>query len=162
MAVGTGRPRLLLPGLLPADLSRERYRVRPGGVTVLALSAGDRLTVTDLDGGQRAEITAVSPEGGADPGALGFHADAPATVLGSLVRSEADGARDVIQALAATGLDPSAVTAGLLFGEWSAPGSSQSFLAQREVVCAVAAPTGSPVVEGGVPPSDLVVEVRRA
>jgi aminomethyltransferase len=47
-----------------------------------------------------------------------------------------------------------------LFGEWSPPGSSQSFLAERPVTVSVAAPGGR-IVDGAPPPSDLLVEVRR-
>ena len=47
-----------------------------------------------------------------------------------------------------------------LFGEWSPPGASQSFLAERPVTVVVAAPGGR-IVDGAPPPSDLLVEVRR-
>ena len=47
-----------------------------------------------------------------------------------------------------------------LFGEWSAPGSSQAFRAERAVTVVVAAPGGR-IVDGAPPPSELLVEVRR-
>ncbi len=47
------RPRLLVPGLVPYDPTRETYRVSPGANTVVALEAGDRLTVRDVQGAQR-------------------------------------------------------------------------------------------------------------
>jgi glycine cleavage system T protein (aminomethyltransferase) len=160
MAVDAGRPRLLLPGLRPPDPYFERYRVRPGGATVLALQPDDRITVIDTDGSQTAELTAISPDGHDDAGAIGAQADAPASVLRSLATSAARGAQEVIRDLAARGLDPSGARAALLFGEWSPPGSSQSFVAERPVVLVVAAPGGR-VVDGAPPPSDVVVEVRR-
>jgi aminomethyltransferase len=49
----TARPRLLVPGLLPADPARETYRVRPGGTTTVVLQPGDRLIVRDVQGAQR-------------------------------------------------------------------------------------------------------------
>src|SRR5262249_22820999 len=51
--VPAGRPRLLLPGLLPADPRLERYRVHPGAVTAVELDAGDEITVIDAEGRQR-------------------------------------------------------------------------------------------------------------
>jgi aminomethyltransferase len=159
MAISTDRPRLLLPGLLPPDPSRERYWVRPGGATVISLEPDDRLTVIDPDGGQTAEVTVLSPDGRNDPGAIGATADAPPTVLRS---HSATGGEDMIAALAARGLDPTQAAAARLFGEWSAPGSSESFVAARSVVVIVGAPGGPPVVEGGTPSSDLIVEVRRS
>ena len=51
------RPRLLVPGLVPRDPGRERHRVRRGSATAILLEPDDRLTIRDLDGGQRAELT---------------------------------------------------------------------------------------------------------
>jgi glycine cleavage system T protein (aminomethyltransferase) len=42
------RPRLVLPGLLPADPALEHYRVHPGAVTAVELEPGDVLTVVDV------------------------------------------------------------------------------------------------------------------
>ena len=82
-------------------------------------------------------------------------------MLRSLIGSGADGAGDVIDALAGHGLDPTETTAVRLFGEWSPAGSAHSFTAERPVVVVIAAPEGASVLEGGVPASDLDVEVRR-
>jgi aminomethyltransferase len=49
-----------------------------------------------------------------------------------------------------------------LFGPESSRGAEESFAADRAAVVAVTAPAGDPVVEGGVPASDLQLEVRRA
>ena len=49
-----------------------------------------------------------------------------------------------------------------LFGPTSPPGTEETFRASRAVAVAVAAPPGDPVVEGGVPASDLQLEIRRA
>jgi aminomethyltransferase len=108
------RPRLLVPGLLPRDPTRETYRVTPGATTVLALEPGDRLTVRDVHGGQRAVL--VSEE-------LGLTVD--------------------------------------LFGPESPAGAEETFDASRAAVVSVSTPAGRPVVEGGVPASDLLLEVKR-
>jgi len=49
-----------------------------------------------------------------------------------------------------------------LFGPESRPGAEERFDVDRAAGLAVSAPEGSPVVEGGVPGSDLLVEVARA
>src|SRR5437868_3619415 len=67
MATAT-RPRLLVPGLRPADPSRETWRVRPGAVTVVTLQPDDRLTVRDVHGAQRGVLSVES----SDYGALGI------------------------------------------------------------------------------------------
>jgi aminomethyltransferase len=158
----TTRPTLLLPGLIPPDPSRESYRVRPGAATVVSLRPDDRLTIRDLSGGQQAELTAVAPDGREDAAALGTHADLPASVLRRLVGSAAEGAAEVVQGLAGLGLDPMTASASVLFGPTSPAGAEETFRAERNVVVVVGAPEGAPVVEGGVPASDLLLEVRRA
>jgi aminomethyltransferase len=157
VALETGRPKLVLPGigLLPDDLTLERYVVRPSGATAIALGADDRLTVIDPDGGQLAEVTVVSAEGRDDAAAIGARADAPATVIRRLAAE--NGFTD---AIAARGFDPEEARAVRLFGEWSPPGSSHSFLAERPVTVVVAVPAGR-IVDGAPPASDVVVEVRR-
>jgi aminomethyltransferase len=143
-------------GLLPEDPFLETYVVRPGGITAVSLLPEDRLTVIDAQGGQIAELTILSSSGRDDAEALGAKADAPATVLRSLAR---DG-NGVLGALALPRLEPDEASAVRLFEEWSPPGSSESFLATREVTAVVAAPAGR-ILDGAPPPSDLVVAVRR-
>ena len=46
------RPRLLVPGLIPLDPAQERWRVRPGAVTVVALEPDDRLTSSTCRAGR--------------------------------------------------------------------------------------------------------------
>jgi aminomethyltransferase len=113
MATST-RPRLLVPGLLPADPARESYRVRPGASTTVVLQPEDVLTVRDVHGAQRALLT-----------------------------SDEFGTAD-------------------LFGPASPPGAEETFRATRASAVTVEAPPGEPVVEGGVPASDLQLEIRRA
>jgi aminomethyltransferase len=127
----------------------EQYWVRPGGATALPLEPDDRLTVIDRDGGQVAEVTVLTPDGRDDAAAIGATADAPATVVRRLVEG-GNGFHADAEARAVK-----------LFGEWSPPGTAESFLAQRPVLVVVAAPAGR-IVDGAPPPSELVVEVRRA
>ena len=47
MTLSAERPRLILPGLLPADPAVERHRVHPGAVTAIELAPGDVVTVTE-------------------------------------------------------------------------------------------------------------------
>ena len=179
MTLSAERPRLILPGLLPADPSLERHRVRPGAVTAVELDPGDVLTVTDTEGRQRGELTVLT-DGREDFGALGTAPDTAATVLRALARpgepgppgapgpSGRDGDRlpeaeaaAVIGPLAARGLDPEQARAVGLFGEWSHAGTQAEFTAQQRLTCVVAAPDGLMGVDEHNPPSDLVIEVRR-
>jgi aminomethyltransferase len=173
-----GRPRLILPGLLPADARLERYRVHPGAVTAVELDEGDEVTIIDCDGRQGGELTALA-RGGDGFADLGASADGAATVLRAMADGRlahgnggADGAvtegqpgsfaaADVVRILAARGLDPAAARAVRLFGEWSPAGASAAFQAQHPVTCIVGAPGGLMQVDADNPPSDLIIEVRR-
>src|SRR2546427_558982 len=158
MTVSIERPRLLLPGLLPADPALERYRVHPGAVTAVELDPGDVLTVIDEEGRQRGELTVLA--GGAeDYRALGTEADTAASVLRSMARPGRTSA--VVRPLAERGLDPGRAQAVALFGEWSPAGTRAEFTAGRHLVAVVAAPGGPMSVAPDTPPSDLVLEVRR-
>jgi aminomethyltransferase len=175
VTVAPARPRLLLPGLIPADPRLERYLVHPGAVTAVELGAGDQLTVIDAEGRQRGELTVLAA-GAEDYAAVGAAPDTAATVLRALAAAppsdpvaDADLAlpgvvspAEVISALAARGLDPERAGATGLFGDWSPAGESAEFTASRPVTAVVAAAGGSMSVDADNPPSDLLLEVRRA
>ena len=148
----------LIRGLLPEDPFLEAYLVRPGGATVFALAPDERVTVVDKDGCQVAEVTVLDASGRDDAAALGASADAPATVVREALANR-NGSL-LVGELAARGLDPAEASAVRLFGEWSPPGSSQAFRADRAVTVVVAAPGGR-ILDGAPPPSELLVEVRR-
>jgi aminomethyltransferase len=179
--VGGGRPRLILPGLIPADPRVERYRVNPGAVTALELDPGDEITITDAAGRQRGELTVLGAED-EDYAALAASADASATVLRALATARAGSARagsaragsagavdpgteasatQVIRALSERGLDPAGARAVGLFGEWSPAGATAAFTALQPVTCIVAVPDGLMPVDQDNPPSELRVEIRR-
>ena len=157
------RPRLLVPGLVPRDPARERHRVRRGAATALLVEAGDRLTIRDLDGGQRAEVTVLGESGEAFDG-LAIAPDGAATVLGSLTSSPDPGAAEIVAAVAARKTDPNRARASVLFGPTAAPGAEVVLRAERGgLLVVVGAPDGgAAVVEGGVPGSDLELELARA
>src|SRR5262245_17428184 len=116
------------------------------------------MTVVDTRGSQQAEVSVLGADGRDDAAALAARADAPATVIraalanrnGSLLAHE----------LGSRGLDPANAVAVRLFGDWSLPGSTQSFRTERAVTVVVAAPGGR-IVDGDPPASELLVEVRR-
>jgi aminomethyltransferase len=152
-------------GLKPVDPSLESYWVRPGGATAIDVRGDDRIVVRDPDGGQPAEVTVLAPDGREDAAALGAAADGPASFLAALATagsSSPDSPRSAstvtpfVASLHARGLRPHDARAVHL-----PPGGPHAFLAERDAVVVVAAPGGR-VVDGEVPASALIVEVRRA
>lgn len=161
-AVAGDRPRLVEPGLLPPDPGLERFWVRPGGATALVVEGDDEITVIDRQGGQRGELTVLTPEGREDLAAVGVSPDGPATVLRALTRGLDEKGQQMLGELAARGLRPDDAQAAQLFGEWSPPGERTSFRARRDAVVVIAAPGGRMTVDEQDPPTDLTVEIRRA
>ncbi len=159
--------RLLLPGLLSPEPGLETYWVRAGGLTGVRLAAGDELTVVDRQGRQVAEITTLDPEGRARGSVLGTPPDGPATVLARLADASrrTSGPTDpVLAELIRGGLDPTDLKASVAFGEWSPAGASETFVAREAGVVVVAAPGSAMGADDADanPPSDLVLELRRA
>ncbi|MGH3499350.1 MAG: DUF1989 domain-containing protein [Nocardioidaceae bacterium] len=165
MSVATnGQARLRLPGLVPSEPGLETYWVRPGGVTAVQMEGGDRLTVVDRAGKQAAELTVVGVHG-SDGAALGLKPSAPASTLRSLVAAEPASGRDrVLSMLTAAGVNPENAAAERLFGEWSAAGARETFTASAPAQVLVAAPARPMSVEDEAanPPSELLLELRRA
>jgi len=157
--------RLLLPGLAPPAPGLETYWVRPGGVTAVRLRSGDELAVVDRHGRQSAELTVVGHDGSTDGSALGVVLDAAASTLRLLGAASApDVADPVLNDLVAHGITPDDLRAALLFGEWSPAGTRQTFSVSQPATAFVAAPARKMRVdeESANPPSDLLLEVRRA
>ncbi len=128
-------------GLLVADRAIERYPVRPGGATVVALAGDDELRIIDRHGGQVAELTAIGVPFGPAP-------DADATVLRN-------------RGTPVAGLDPHEARCVRLFGPDSAPGSELTFTAIGDTTVIVGAPGGR-VIDGDSPATELQIQVRRA
>ncbi|MFQ5985319.1 MAG: aminomethyltransferase, partial [Alphaproteobacteria bacterium] len=159
MSLSAGaRPRLLEPGLPRLDPGLERYRVRGGGSAVIALAAGDRITITDVEGRQRAELLVFSPEGREDAAALGLKADGPAEGL----KAGGAGAAALEGRLKARGIHLETARAVHLFGLESRAGDEVNLAVERDAVCVVAALGGPMRVDEQDPPTDLSVVVKRA
>jgi len=159
---GAARPRLLEPGLLRLEAGTERYRVGGGGTIIVCLAAGDRITIIDLEGAQLGELAAFSPAGEADLTTLGVTPDGRLSAFTSAMLTDDNNTRAAVEALRRRGIDTTNAAAVKLFGGESRPGDQESFVAQRDAICIVAAP-GEPMrVDRQDPPTDLSVLVRRA
>ncbi len=156
------RPRLLEPGLLRLEPGVERYRVRGGGATVLPLAAGDQIIVIDVEGQQRCELVVFSPDGRESSAALGARADGRSEALTALLAADEEDAWAVRAVLEQRRINPVDAPAVQLFGGTTRPGDQESFTAERDLVCIIAAP-GKPMrVEEQNPPTDLKIVVKRA
>ena len=149
------------PGLALRRADRERYRVPGAGAIVLALEPGDRLTVSDLEGGQPGELVAFDSEGRPALAALGAKDHGTALGLQSVVADGSESAQRVRYGLERRGVDLRNARAHRLFGVDSAPGSSVSFTAQSALVVAITALGEAMQPHEQAPPTDLAAEVVR-
>ena len=156
------RPRLIEPGLPKFEPGVERYRVAGGGALVLGLGAGDRLTLIDVEGSQRAELAAFSPDGREDMAALGLLAAGKAVGINRLLAGIDESARTVVSALRARGMPGQIARAADLFQHDSRPGETSSLTAGRDCILVIHAAGGPMDVTGELPPTDLIAVINRA
>ena len=139
----------------------ERFRVAPGSVTALSVTGGDHFEVVDRHGRQPAELTVLA----ADPHAVaGTAPDAPATVLRGLVAGADEDGYAAGRILALFDGDQQQARAVRLFGDDSPAGARVGFRADADAVVLVAAPAPpmNLLHPQANPPSELLLEVRRA
>jgi uncharacterized protein YcgI (DUF1989 family) len=142
----------------------ETYRVQPGSVTAIRVHPGDHLDVIDQFGRQPAELTVLSANPGAVPGA---RPDAPATVLQRLVPGDdEDGyaARRILGMVASYGVVADEARATRLFDGHTRAGALVGFDVDDDAVLLLAAPAVPMQIDSlePNPPSELWVHLRRA
>ncbi|MDH3464645.1 MAG: aminomethyltransferase family protein [Gammaproteobacteria bacterium] len=155
-------PRRIEPGLARWRPGYERYRVPGSSAIAVMLNGGDRLAITDPEGGQVAEVITFDSEGRDDLGILGARASVAADGIRRLLGA-ADGSGDGLRAsLARSGIQIDNAQALQLFGADGRPGESAGFEAECAALCIIAAP-GEPMrVDAQNPPTELIAEISRA
>jgi aminomethyltransferase len=137
-ALAAPRPSTILrPGLRALPQGTERYRVKGGGSVALPVAAGDRLTLTDLEGLQACEIAFLGDDGRYDCSALGAKADRGADGLQRLLAETGESSRRAVER---RGGDVAHLQALRIFGADSGAGGKAQFTVSRPGLLIVAAP----------------------
>lgn len=157
--MGAERSKLHTPGFLPLEPGTERYRVKGGGSTIVALNAGDEATIIDIEGRQRCELVVLGKDGKEDAMALGAKADIQSEFLASLSKRDDE---ELLRLLDRLQVETREVLAVQIFGGETRPGTKETFKAERDVMCLVVAAGGPMRVDEQSPPTDLRVVVKRA
>ena len=152
----------LEPALWPFQPGRERHRVAGAGASAILLSAGDRVTLIDVEGAQPAEVVAVAEDGRDDLPALGLSGSQAALGLQSALSFGDDSATHLASALKARNVEVGSARCATLFGPDSRAGDSTELRAERDLLMVVAAPGEPMAVDQQNPPSELTVLVERA
>jgi aminomethyltransferase len=123
-------PRRVEPGLARWRPGYERYRVPGAGAIAVVLDGGDRLAITDPEGGQVAEVITFDSEGRDDLGILGTRASVTADKIRRLLGA-ADGSGNALRAsLARRGIQIDNAQALQLFAVDGRPGDGVDFEAE--------------------------------
>jgi aminomethyltransferase len=133
-----------MPALAPGV---ERYRVRGGGSTVVPVLAGDRFTVTDVEGGQSCEISFCDGQGAFDCSAFGARANSRGEGLREVLTRADDSARRTRRALERRRIDPAKAEGLRVFGADSGAAATAEFTVLRPGLLLIVAP-GRPMDPG--------------
>jgi aminomethyltransferase len=148
--------RILRPGERALPPNVERYPIKGGGSLIVDILTGDRLLLTDVEGGQRVEIAFCDKAGRFDLKGIGAGAD-KGPVLLSGVLSEISRA-----ALARRKIDLAKVQVAGLFGGESAPGAKAEFVVQHDGTLIVAVPAAEMSPEAQDTATDIELRILRA
>jgi aminomethyltransferase len=155
--------RILRPNGPALQPGVERYRVRGGGSATVAVGAGDRLTVVDVEGGQVCELAFWDQAGGFDAAGLGGRADGRGEGLLQILLDGSGSARALRRTLQERGIDAAGARTLRVFGADSTAGSRAEFAVARDGLLIVVAP--GPAMEPGTQctttPLDLLVKRLR-
>lgn len=151
------------PALYARAPAQERYRVAPGGLTLIELEAGDLLQVTDIEGDQLAELLAFTADGSNGLAALELQDSPGTTFITDLLRDGSAAAARVRLALTRQGIDCRQLpTAVQLWSAGTPAGFARQFTADQRLLVLVAAPGGATPVDSQRRSSELRVSIRRA
>ncbi len=158
---GPPRPsRILMPGLATGV---ERYEVLGCGALLIPVAEGDRVSVVNTEGGQRAELVVADEKGRIDAGILGERSDSDAGGLKALLAGGAgSGLGGLRLGLAARGIDLAQAGAVALFDAETPAGTEHTFTVTRAGVLIIAAPGAAMAPDAQDTATPLGVRVQRA
>lgn len=152
---------ILQPGLRGREPGVEHHLVPGRGTLVVAVEAGDRLELTDLEGGQACELLLAGADGHFDAGGLGPGRAVEASGFLALMAEDAPGAQRTRDALRRRGIDLAQARGLRLFGAESPPGRQASFVAGRDGLLVVVAPAPRLAVDEGATATPLRLCIQR-
>lgn len=154
--------RILRPGERALPPNVERYPVAGGGSLVVGLRAGDRILVTDVEGGQRVELLFCDAAGRSDLSGLATKADGPADGLKAMLARDTEGARRTVAALKQKSIDLSRASSAHLLGEHSPAGNRAEFTARQSGTLIVAVPATDMSPEAQDTATEIELRILRA
>lgn len=139
----------------------ERHVVQGRGAVLVEVSAGDRLSISNDEGAQVAELVAAHADGRVDAGVLGTTADQTADGLRALMVEGDASLRRIHQGCVRRGIDISDAMAIAPFDESTPAGATVEFVAQAAGFVILAAPADAMDISGQGTATPLTLIVTR-
>lgn len=157
---GPPRPsQILQPEALALHSGRERIEVEGGNAVLIRIAAGDRITLTNTEGGQVCEVVAADVRGRIDTGLLGARANSDAAGLKAMLGLGLAGLR---LGLEKRGIDLGRAGGIALFDAATPAGTPETFTALQDGVVIVAAPAAPMDPGGHGTATPILVTLQRA
>jgi aminomethyltransferase len=132
--------RILRPGERALPPNVERYPVPGGGSLLLDVKAGDRLHITDVEGGQSIELLFCDATGRFDLAGLGLKPDGKGQGLKVMLAHETMSARRTRAALARRNIDLASASSVSGFGNQSPAGNNMDLTVRTDGCLLLAVP----------------------
>lgn len=152
---------LVEPGLAVYQHGAERYQVHGRGAVGIRLMPGDRMQLVDIEGRQPCELVAFAPDGSDALAALHIEGESDTVHKFKRVARYGEDVAALVTALGKRGFHYARARALHLFGADSPSGQRVSLVAERDLLCIVAAPGESMRVDAQNPPTEISVLVHR-
>ncbi len=161
-SIAPSASRILRPGIRALPRGVERHVIKGQGSLVVPVVAGDVFLLTDIEGGQPAEVLFCDVAGKFDTGSLGHKTNGTGEGLKSILASAAMDATRSRKALQSRGIDLGLASSINLFGHSGQAGDSASFTVGRDGFLIVVAPAPLMVVDGNDTATDIELKITRA
>jgi aminomethyltransferase len=160
---GPPKPSLITqPQVFSLPPGTERYVVEGAGAILIRIETGDKLTISNTEGGQPCEIVAAGSDGVVDPAILGHAGTGTAEGLKALLTGSDQSLRGLRMGIEARGIDLGQARSINIFGEATPAGEESFYTATRDGVVIIAAPGGVMDFERQNTVTPLTVWVKRA
>ncbi|CDX18604.1 Glycine cleavage T-protein (Aminomethyl transferase) [Mesorhizobium sp. ORS 3324] len=154
--------RIIRPGGLTLPAGTERYIVGGAGAMLIDIAVGDRITVTNDEGGQICEVVVADASGRIDAGVVGHGPNSDAAGLKALLTSQDGSLQRLRKALEIRGIDLAAAGGLRFFGATTPPKTNVELTVERGGWLVIAAPGTDMAPDDQETATPLVVHVRRA
>ena len=160
-SIAPSASRILRPGVRVLPRGAERHVIKGQGSLVVPVVAGDLLQLTDIEGGQSAEILFCDGQGKFDTGSLGQKPNGTGEGLKAILASAGLDATRSRKALQSRGIDLGQASSINLFGHSGRAGDQASFTAGRDGFLIVVAPAAVMDAHSNDTATDIELKITR-